>query len=102
MKTLTLIAHTNVQQKLTDLLRSIKQVSGFTFTHVEGHGVEIVKNGFLSARDEMVGYIPRTRTDLLLEDADVKSALGKVSDPQFDITSHCFYWVTPAQEGGHL
>ena len=102
MKLLTPIVHTNVQQDLTDLLRSIKQASGFTLTHVEGHGVEIEKNGFLSARDELIGYILRIRTDLLLEDADVESVLGKVSDSQFDITGHCFYWATPAQEGGHL
>ena len=102
MKILTLIVHTNVQQELADLLRSIDQVSGFTFTHVEGHGVEIEKEGFLSARDELVGYIPRIRTDLLLEDEDVEGVLEKVSDPQFEIAGQGFYWVTPAQQGGHL
>ena len=58
MKILTLIVHTNVQQELSDRLRSMDKVSGFTFTHVEGHGDDIEKDGFLSARDEVVGYIP--------------------------------------------
>lgn len=102
MKILTLIVHTDVQQKLSDFLRSVDQVSGFTFTHVEGHGVEIENNDFLAARDELVGYIPRVRTDLLIEDGDVEVLLEKMSDPKLGITTHGFYWVTPAQQGGHL
>ena len=102
MKILTLIVHTNVQQELSDLLRTVDQVSGFTFTHVEGHGNEIEKDGFLAAHDEAVGYVPRIRTDLLLEDADVDSVLAAISAADFEIKGQGFYWVTSAENGGHL
>ena len=102
MKILTLIVHTNVQQELSDRLRSMDKVSGFTFTHVEGHGDDIEKDGFLSARDEVVGYIPRIRTDLLLEDSDVDNVLDSISDKKSAIAGQGFYWVTPVEKGGHL
>ena len=102
MKILTLIVHTNVQQELSDRLRSMDKVSGFTFTHVEGHGADIEKDGYLSARDEVVGYIPRIRTDLLLEDSDVGSVLESISDKKAAIAGQGFYWVTPVERGGHL
>jgi nitrogen regulatory protein P-II 1 len=41
MKHLTLTIHTNVQQDIADQLRNMEQVSGFTFSHAEGHGVEV-------------------------------------------------------------
>ena len=102
MKILTLIVHTDAQQKLSDQLRSMNQVSGFTFTHVEGHGAEIEMDGFLAAHDNAVGFIPRIRTDLLLEDADVDSVLQKISGAEMGIQGQGFYWVTPAEKGGHL
>lgn len=102
MKILTLIVHTNAQQELSDLLRSLGEVSGFTFTHVEGHGAEIEKDGFLAAHDETVGFVPRIRTDLLLEDADVESVLKKVATAGMGISGQGFYWVAPAEKGGRL
>lgn len=102
MKILTLIVHTNVQQELSDRLRSMDKVSGFTFTHVEGHGDDIEKDGFLSARDKVVGYIPRIRTDLLLEDSDVDSVLENISDKKGAIAGQGFYWVTSVEKGGHI
>ncbi len=102
MKLLTLIVHTSVQATLSDLLRTVDQVSGFTFTHVEGHGNEIEKDGFLAAHDDVVGYVPRIRTDLLLEDADVDSVLAAISTADIEIKGQGFYWVTSVEKGGHL
>ena len=42
MKNLMLIIHTDVQQDLTDQLHTIEQISGFTFSHVEGQGIYCV------------------------------------------------------------
>lgn len=102
MKVLTLVVHTNIQQQLADLLRSIDQVSGFTFTHVEGHGVEIESDPFLSAHDDVVGYIPRIRTDILLEDADVDAVLAKLCEKEANLTGHGVYWITDVNKGGRL
>ncbi len=102
MKVLTLIVHTNAQQKLADILRTMDQVPGFTFSHVEGHGVEVEKDPFLLAHDNVVGYIPRIRTDILLDEADVDLVLAKLCDEETNLTGQGFYWVTAAEKGGHL
>lgn len=102
MKILTLIVHTNVQQELADLFRKIDQVSGYTFSHAEGHGSETESDSFLSARDEVVGYIPRIRVDILLEDAAVDVVLMKLCDKENSIAGQGAYWVTPVEKGGHL
>jgi len=102
MKVLTLIVHTNAQQQLADLLRTMDQVSGFTFSHVEGHGVEVEKDPFILAHDNAVGYIPRIRTDILLDETDVDVVLAKLCDEDTNLTGKGFYWVTAAEKGGHL
>ncbi|KPJ94965.1 MAG: hypothetical protein AMJ55_05080 [Gammaproteobacteria bacterium SG8_15] len=102
MKLLTLIVHTDAQQDLTRLLRSMDQVSGFTFIHVEGHGAEQESDKFLSARDKVVGYAPRIRTELLLDDKDLDAVLAKLCDKEHSIAGQGIYWVTPVEKGGHL
>lgn len=102
MKKLTLIIHTNVQQQVADLLRTIDQVPGFTFSHVEGHGAEVENDSFLSARETVVGYIPRIRTDILLEDGDVDVVLAKLREKENNIVGQGIYWVTAVEKGGHL
>ena len=66
MKKLTLIVHADVEQALADMLRGLKQVSGFTFTRVEGHGAQDERDALLSARDRVVGYTPHVRVEILL------------------------------------
>lgn len=102
MKLLTLIVHTHVQQDLIDLLRTIDQVSGFTFAPAEGHGREAESDTFLSARDAVVGHVPRIRVDILLEDTDVATVLAKLCDKENNITGQGLYWVTPIEQRGHL
>lgn len=102
MKILTLIIHTNVQQELADLLRTIDKVPGFTFSHVEGHGSETEKDAFLSARDEVVGYVPRVRFEILLEDVDVDVVLTRLCGKENSLAGQGAYWVTPVEKGGHL
>ena len=102
MKLLTLIVHTDVQQDLVTLLRGLNEVSGFTFTNVEGHGEEQESDKFLSARDKVVGFAPRIHTELLLEDKDVDRVLATLCDKENNIAGQGIYWVTPVEKGGHL
>ena len=102
MKHLTLIIHTNVQQDMADQLRSLEQVSGFTFCHAEGHGVEVESDPFLSARDKVVGYTPRIRVDILLEDGDVDSVLESLRKTTYGVEGQGIYWVTAVEQSGHL
>ena len=101
MKILTLITHSDSQQTLADLLRSQSSVTGFTFTHVEGHGAQGERDAFLSPLDRVVGYVPHVRVDILLNDtevADVLTALHKSSHG----TGRSVYWVTEVIQQGRL
>ena len=102
MKHLTLIIHTSAQQDLADQLRSLEQVSGFTFSHAEGHGVQVESDPFLSARDKVVGYTPRVRVNILLEDGDVESVLETLRSTTHGVGGYGFYWVTAVEQNGRL
>ena len=102
MKHLTLIIHTNVQQDMADQLRSLEQISGFTFSHAEGHGVEVESDPFLSARDKVVGYTPRIRVDILLEDGDLDLVLESLRKTTYGVEGQGIYWVTAVEQSGHL
>ncbi len=102
MKHLTLIIHTNVQQDLADQLRGMDQISGFTFCAVEGHGVQVENDPFLSARDKVVGYTPRIRVDILLEEKDVDSVLETLRSSIHGLEGEGIYWLTAVEQNGRL
>ncbi len=104
MKNLVIIVHTNLQQDIADRLRSLKEVHGFTFSHVEGHGAQSEHDPFLSERDKVVGYTPHLRVEILLEDADVETVLDAVRMHTTDNSVHRqgIYWVTAVEKNGYL
>ncbi len=97
MKNLTMVIHTDDQQDLTNQLRVIDQVQGFTISHIEGHGIEPEQDAFLSARDDVVGSSPRMRVDIVLQDSDVDTVLDVLRD-----VVAARYWVTAVEQEGHL
>jgi len=103
MKNLTIFIHTDDQQDLTNQLRTIEHVKGFSLFRVEGHGQEAEHDAFLSARDNVVGSSPRIRADVVLKDGDVDTVL----DAFRNMTSTgkmkgAHYWVTAVEQEGHL
>ena len=102
MKNLTLIVHADVEQALADTLRSLKQVSGFTFIHVEGHGAQDGRDATLSARDRVVGYTPQVRVDILLEDSDVDDVLQALRAADCGGAGRGIFWITPVEQRGRL
>jgi len=103
MKCLTIIIHTDDQQELTNQLRTIGQVQGFTMNHVEGHGIEPEQDSFLSARDSVVGAIPRLRADIVLQDSDLDVVLNTLRNARAsDQMKGAYYWVTAVEQDGHL
>lgn len=102
MKILTLVVHAAVRQDLADILRGLPQVSGFTFTDVEGHGPQTDSDPFLSARDRVVGHVPRVRVELLLDDADVDPVLGAICGAACSARGQGVYWLTPVERHGRL
>lgn len=102
MKNLTMIVHANVEQALADTLRSLKQVTGFTFVQVEGHGAQDSRNPTLSARDRVVGYTPQVRVDILLEDSDVDDILQALRTAGCGLAGRGIFWITRLEGQGRL
>ena len=102
MKNLTLIVHVDVEQALSDVLRGLKPVQGFTFTHVEGHGAQDSRDPSLSARDLVVGYTPHVRVDIILEDKDADEVLEALAQSGAGVAGRCIYWVTKVERQGLL
>jgi len=102
MKLLTIIVHTDVQGELADLLRSIKQVPGFTFTPCAGHGAETERDPYFAAREQAIGHVPRVRTDILLQDNDVDAVLAALCSGDQCVSGQGIYWVTPVEKTGRL
>ena len=102
MKNLTLIVHADSRQNLADLLRSQPSVTGFTFTHVEGHGAQDELDPALSARDRVVGYTPHVRVDILLRDEDVDDVLQALRADGCGLAGCGIFWITPLEQHGRL
>ncbi len=101
MKVLTIVVHASAQQPLADSLRALPHVQSFTFIHAEGHSTHTESDPFLSARDKVVGYVPRVRLDVLLEDADVSAVLD-VLIAAGDCRGQAVYWVSAVAQSGRL
>jgi len=99
MKNFVLIVHASLQQDLADRLRGL--VSGFSFSTVEGHSRHTENDHVLSARDKVVGYIPRVRVDILLDDAEVAGLIEQIRKIS-GIKDHGVYWVNDVVEHGRI
>jgi len=102
MKMLNLVMHAKMQHQLSDILRDIEQVSGFTFTPVQGHGSHVDTDPFLSSRDRVVGYTPRIKVEILLADEDVEPVLNSLRDTMIYERSQGMYWVCKIDSSGRL
>lgn len=100
-KNLSIVIHASAQQALADYLHQLEQVQSFTFTHVEGHSDYSEDDPFLSARDKVVGYVPRMRVDVLLADDDVSTVIASLNK-QNDFSDQAVYWVTAVEQHGRL
>ncbi len=101
MKNLTLIVHADIEQALADQLRALRQVSQFSFTHVEGHGPQDERDPSLSARDRVVGYTPHVRVDIVIGDEDAPVVLD-VLRRNSGVAGRGMYWLMPVEEHGQL
>jgi nitrogen regulatory protein P-II 1 len=102
MKNLTLIAHGDIKEKLADTLRSLEQVSEFTFTQIESHGTRDEFDTALSARDSVIGYTPHVRVDVLLQSEDVENVLLALRSADCGLAGRGTYQVTTVEKQGVL
>jgi len=101
MNVLILIVNASVHQAVTDQLRAL-QVTGFTVTRVEGHGPHTAEDQFLSARDRVVGFVPRVRVDIVLSSEQLTTVLDALCSPGTGFAGHGTFWVSPVEGFGRF
>jgi len=101
MKKLSIVVHTSLQQELADCLRSLK-LKSFMFSHIEEHSSQLKQDVFLSARDKVVGYVPKVRADILLDDERAKTLIDELKGSGVSFAGKGCYWVTDVDEVGEL
>ena len=102
MINLTLLADSSIKQSLADLLRSMAEVEDFIFTNVEEHSAQLVQDPLLSERDKVVGYVPRIKVDILLNESTLDVVRNALCAPECGLVGRCRYWVTPVSDHGGL
>lgn len=101
MKCLTIIVHAAVKQDLADLLSALEPVSGFTFSDAEGHSDHSNSGHLLSVRDQVVGYIPRVRVEILLEEENVDPVISELQQHTW-LKGNGRYWLTSLEQQGRF
>ena len=101
MKKLSIVVHTSLQQELADCLRSLK-LNSFMFSHIEEHSAQMEQDAFLSARDKVVGYVPKVRVDVLLEEERAKTLLDELKGSGVSFCGKGVYWIMDVDEAGEL
>lgn len=101
MQKLTLIVHASKQRDLADRLHTLPEVSGFSFSHIEGHGAHAHEHIELSAHDKVVGYAPYVRVELVLPEAQIEVVLAALR-AESGIAAQGVYWVSPLTDYGRL
>lgn len=102
MKCLTLILPESAKQDLIDFFQQLPEISGYTFIRGEGHSQDTGRNPFETNLDRVVGYVPRTRVDLILPDPDVDKVLQKMRSCESCSKAIGLWWVSPVEGWGHL
>jgi hypothetical protein len=102
MKCLTLFLHASVRDTFTDCLRATPEVSGFTLSECNGHSGATELEPFAATRDLVVGYIPRIRVDVVLEEQHVDAVLGRLGDCCSKPGAAGFWMVTDVIRSGRL
>ena len=101
MKKLYRVVHTSLQQELADCLRGLK-LESFMFTHIEEHSSQLKQDAFLSARDKVVGYVPKVRVDIIMEDERAETLLDELRGSGVSFAGKGVYWVCDVGEVGEL
>lgn len=102
MKCLTLVLHESSKQDLIDLFQQIPEVNAYTFIRGEGHTDDTGKNPFESNYDRVVGYVPRSRVDIILADEEIETVLKAINESESCAQGLGVWWVSPVEQWGSL
>jgi nitrogen regulatory protein P-II 1 len=99
MKVMTLIVRESAAQDLLDLLLCDDRISGFTTFPGHGHSCRTRDNPFETDADRVLGYVPRVKVEILLEDDAVEHVLERLQRCE-SCSGQGVFWVTPVVESG--
>lgn len=102
MRCITLIVHASSKMALTDLLHGIQEVERFSMSDCEGYDESDLVGSFVSTGDRVIGFIPRVRIEVVVEESAVPSVLEAVREPRTGLAGLGVYWVSPVLDGGVL
>ena len=102
MKCITLIVHASSKMALSDLFHRIPEIERFTMSDCEGYDESDLKGPFVSTGDRVVGFVPRVRIEVVVEDPAVDSVLESVREPKAGLAGLGIYWVTTVLTEGVL
>jgi nitrogen regulatory protein P-II 1 len=57
---------------------------------------------FLSARDKVVGYVPKVRLDVLLEGDRIEALVLALRNSKVSFNGKGVYWVVDVEQSGEL
>lgn len=101
MNCLTLYLHPAEEYVVIDGLRTSPEVSGFTITRCEGHSTRVSTETGASALDQVVGFVPRMRVEIILRSDAVDRVLGRIQ-AGLGPESKGHFAVTPVLRSGSL
>ncbi len=101
MKKFSMVVHSSLQQELADLLRSL-QLDSFMFSHIEEHSAQGENDVLLSARDRVVGYVPKVRVDVILDDERALQLVDEIREAKATFKGKGLYWVSAVEKSGEL
>ena len=102
MKCVTLIVHASAKSALTDFFHEIAEVRRFTMIDCEGYDENDLADPRISPGDRVVGYIPRVRIDLTVNDPDVTTVMTKLRATESQVSGLGISWITPIEDEGIL
>ena len=102
MKCITLIVHASAKSALTDFFHEIAEVRRFTMIDCEGYDDNDLADPRISPGDRVVGYIPRVRLDLAVNDSEVQTVMTKLRATESQVAGLGVYWITTIEDEGLL
>lgn len=102
MQCLTMILHESVKQPLIDMFRHMPEITGYTFIQGEGRSSDTARNPFETNRDRVMGYVPRVRVDLILDDDVVTQVMARLQACDSCVAGRGVWWVSPVVAWGQL
>lgn len=102
MKCITLIIHSSAKNALIDFFHEFEDIERFTIAACEGYDESDLKDPLLSTGDLVVGFVPRVRIELVMQDSNVAHVLAELRKPKSIVAGLGVYWMTSIEEEGTL